>query len=46
MYLIKLIKSNQVIIIILYVYVYVVYFVMYVWFCIESTAQLWAPWLV
>ena len=29
MYLIKLIKSNQVIIIMLYVYVYVVYFVMY-----------------
>ena len=29
MYLIKLIKSNQVIIIMLYVYMYVVYFVMY-----------------
>jgi hypothetical protein len=28
-YLIKLIKSNQVIIIMLYVYMYVVYFVMY-----------------
>ena len=29
MYLIKLIKSNQVIIIMLYVYMHVVYFVMY-----------------